>query len=70
MTKEEYEKFIKERHAKGYSNEDIVKIYCKMFQEKKISREQFEALLDSLGYNLSDRLKKLSDDDLRKSLFK
>lgn len=70
MTKEEYEKFIKERHAKGYSNEDIVKIYCKMFQEKKISREQFEALLDTLGYNLSDKLKKLSDDDLRKSLFK
>lgn len=70
MAKEEYEKFIKERHAKGYSNEDIVKIYCKMFQEKKISREQFEALLDTLGYNLSDKLKKLSDDDLRKSLFK
>ncbi len=41
-----------------------------MFQEKKISREQLEALLDTLGYNLSDKLKKLSDDDLRKSLFK
>ncbi len=68
MTKSEYETFIKSLHEKGWKDESIVAMFAKMFQDKKISRDEFEALLDTLGYGLTENLKKLSDDELRKSL--
>ena len=68
MTKNEYETFIKSLHEKGWKDESIVAMFVKMFQDKKISRDELEALLDTLGYGLTENLKKLSDDELRKSL--
>ena len=70
MTKDELEIFIKGLHSKGWEDEDIVKMFCGMFQDKKMSRDEFEALLDALGYGLSDELKKLSDEELRKTVLK
>ncbi len=68
MTKSEYETFIKTLRDKGWQDENIVAMFVKMFQEKKLSRAEFEALLDTLGYELKGEMKELSDDDLRKSL--
>ena len=68
MTKSEYETFIKTLRDKGWEDENIVAMFVKMFQEKKLSRAEFEALLDTLGYELKGEMKELSDDDLRKSL--
>ena len=68
MTKSEYETFIKTLRDKGWKDENIVAMFVKMFQEKKLSRAEFEALLDTLGYELKGEMKELSDDDLRKSL--
>ena len=70
MTKDELEIFIKGLHSKGWEDEDIVKMFCRMFQDKKMSRGEFEALLDALGYELSDELRKLSDEELRKTVLK
>ena len=68
MTKSEYETFIKSLRDKGWEDENIAAMFVKMFQDKKISRDELEALLDTLGYGLTENLKKLSDDELRKSL--
>ena len=68
MTKSEYETFIKTLRDKGWEDENIVAMFVKMFQEKKLSRAELEALLDTLGYELKGEMKELSDDDLRKSL--
>ena len=68
MTKSEYETFIKSLRDKGWKDENIAAMFVKMFQDKKISRDELEALLDTLGYGLTENLKKLSDDELRKSL--
>ena len=70
MTKGELEIFIKGLHSKGWKNEDIVKMFCKMFQDERLSRGEFEALLETLEYGLSDKLKSLSDDELRKAVLK
>ena len=68
MTKSEYETFIKSLRDKEWEDENIAAMFVKMFQGKKISRDELEALLDTLGYGLTENLKKLSDDELRKSL--
>ena len=68
MTKSEYETFIKSLRDKEWEDENIAAMFVKMFQDKKISRDELEALLDTLGYGLTENLKKLSDDELRKSL--
>ena len=70
MTKEELIGFVKMAHAKGYSNDDLAKMLVKMFQDGKCIREQFEALLDALGLELSGDLKNLNDDELKKTLLK
>ena len=70
MTEQEFRKFIEDQHQKGRSDEDIVKIFAKMFQDGESDRDEFEALIGALGYELSDELKSLSDEDLRKKVIK
>ncbi len=68
MTKEELNEFVKMAHSKGYSNNDIATMFGKMFQDGKCTRKQFEALLETLGFELNDELKGLKDDELKKTL--
>lgn len=70
MTKEEFEGFIADQKKGGKSEEDIVKIFSLMFQEEKLDREQYEAVLTALGYGLSEELKKMSDEELREEVIK
>ena len=70
MTKEELNEFVEMAYSKGYSNNDLARIFAKMFQDGKCTREQFEALLDTLGLELSDDLKDLNDDELKETLLK
>ena len=50
MTEQEFRKFIEDQHDAGRSDEDIVKIFAKMFQDGKSDRDEFEALIGALGY--------------------
>ena len=68
MTKEEFMGFIEDQKKSGKSEEDITKIFCLMFQEDELDREQFEAVLAVMGYELSDEYKKLSDDELKEKI--
>lgn len=70
MTKEEFEQFIRGLHVKGWTDDNIVTMFAKMFHDKKISRNEFLGMLEALGYGLSEKLEKLSDDELREAVFK
>lgn len=70
MTEQEFRKFIEDQHDEGRSDEDIVKIFAKMFQDGKSDRDEFEALIGALGYELSEDLRDLSDDELREKVVK
>ncbi len=70
MAKKEWSQFLEMAKAKGYSSYDIVKMLTKMFIEGKLNRDQFIILLETIGYDLSDNLRALSDDDLKKELQK
>ena len=70
MTEQEFRKFIEDQHQKGRSDEDIVKIFAKMFQDGESDRDEFEALIGALGYELSEDLRNLPDDELREKVVK
>ena len=70
MTEQEFRKFIEDQHGEGRSDEEIVKIFAKMFQDGKSDRDEFEALIGALGYELSEDLRGLSDDELREKVVK
>ncbi len=68
MTKEEWMQFLKMAKAKGYSGFDIAKMLSRMFADGKLGRDQLLALLESIGYGLSDELQAMDDDELRKNI--
>ena len=68
MTKQEFESFVNEQKESGKSEEEIVTIFCLMFKDGEIDREQFEAILTALGYEMSEKLKAMSDDELKKEV--
>ena len=70
MTEQEFRKFIEDQHDEGRSDEDIVKIFAKMFQDGESDRDEFEALIGALGYELSEDLRNLPDDELREKVVK
>ena len=65
MTKDEFMSFIDEQKKNGLSEEEIAIVFSKMFQDGKLSREQYEACLATVGYNLSEEYKAMSDEELK-----
>lgn len=63
MTKEEATKFFDEQKANGMSEDEILAVLYKMFQEDKIDEAQLEALCAVLGYELTEEFKAMSDED-------
>lgn len=70
MTEQEFKKFVEDQKEKGKSEKDIVTIFAKMFQDKKCTRDEFEGLINAMGYELSPELANLDDDELRSKVIK
>ena len=68
MTQQEFESFIEEQKKAGMSEEEISVVFCKMFQDGKLNREQLEACLAVLGYEMSDELKNMPDEELKEKI--
>lgn len=68
MTKEEFDSLIEEQKGKGMSEEDIVKAFCIMFKEGDLDREQLEACLAGVGYELTGELAEATDEELKEKL--
>ena len=68
MTKEEFDSLIEEQKQKGMSEEDIVKAFCIMFKDGDLDREQLEACLAGVGYELTGELAEADDEELKEKL--
>lgn len=63
MTVEEAKKVIEELKAQGETEEDIVGAFYMMFQDDKLSLEEFEDLIGLMDYELTEEFKKLSPEE-------
>lgn len=63
MTKEELESAIEELKEAGNSEEDIACSIYLMFSEGKINLEQFQAILEMLGYELDEDFLNMSEEE-------
>lgn len=70
MTETEFRTFINDLHAKGWDDENIAKMFAKMYQDRKISRDGFVGLLEAIGYGLTEEFQKLDDEELRERVLK
>lgn len=68
MTEEEFKSFIEEQKKAGMSEEDISVVFCKMFKDGKLDREQLEACLAVLGYEMSEELKAMPEEELKEKI--
>ena len=69
MTIEEGKKAIEELKAQGNSEEEIAGAFYLMFVEGKIDVDQFDALVNLLGYHLTDEFKNMSPEDQKEKGF-
>lgn len=65
MTKEEFQSLVAEYKEKGMSNEDMAMIFGKMFQDDALDRNEYEACLNAIGFELSEEYKQLPDEELK-----
>lgn len=68
MTKQEFDKLIQEQREKGMSDEDIAKVFAFMFKDGKLNREQIEGVLEAMGYEISEELKAMPDEEFKKEI--
>ena len=71
MTNEEYEKMVSRLQEElGLSKEDIAIGFFSSFYDGLIDRKQLDAVLAGIGFKVSDDYAKLSDEELKKKIFK
>lgn len=63
ITIEEAKKAMDEMMANGTSEDDMLGILYLMFRDDKISLDELEALVDALGYELTEEFKNMSPED-------
>lgn len=62
LTVEEAKKVIEELKSQGETEDDIVGIFFSMFQDDKLTLEEFEDLIGLMDYELTDKFKKMSPE--------
>ena len=63
ITIEEAKKAMDEMMAQGTSEDDMLGILYLMFQDDKISFDELEALVDALGYEITEEFRNMSPED-------
>lgn len=66
MTPEELTSAIKQMKAEGLDDNKIIGANFKMFQNGELTLEQFEAIIDQMGYHLSDEFKAMDPEAQKK----
>lgn len=54
MTKKEFDAMVKQMHQQGLDDDMIMKILYETFATKKCSFEDYELMVNWLGYELTD----------------
>lgn len=71
MTNEEYETMVSRLQKElGLSKEDIAIGFFSSFYDGLIDRKQLDAVLAGIGFKVSEDYAKLSDEELKKKIFK
>lgn len=63
MKKKDAEEFFNNLKRNGMTDDEILAVLYKMFQDDKISLDALEALCAVLGYELTDEFKNMSMED-------
>ena len=63
MTKNEAKQFFDGLKKKGYTDDDILSILYKMYQDDRLTLDQLEALCAVLGYEFTEEFKNMSLED-------
>ena len=63
MTKNEATQFFDGLKRQGYTEDEILAILYRLYQDDKISLDQLEALCAVLGYEFTDEFKNMSTED-------
>lgn len=69
MTKEQILTAIDQLKAEGYSEEEIIGAFYKMFSDEKITLQEFEDLVNLIGYELTEKFKNMSPEDQRTKFY-
>ena len=67
MSIEELKKAIEEMKAQGQSEEEIAGAFYLLFRDGKITLEQLEALVNVLGFELSDEFKAMDPEQQKEA---
>ena len=70
MTLLEAKKVIKEFQDKGVTDDDILGVLYLMFQDDKLTFEELDALVDSIGYEITEEFRNMSLEDKKTKGFK
>lgn len=63
MTVDEMKQAISQLKADGHNDDEILGAFYKMFQNDKLDLEQFEGVVNLMGYHLTDDFKAMSPED-------
>ena len=58
MTKKEFDAMVKQMHQQGLDDDKIMRILYETFASKKCSFEDYELMVNWLGYSLTDEFYK------------
>ena len=58
MTKKEFDEMVKQMHAQGLTDDEIMKILYETFISGKCSFQDYECMVNWLGYRLTDEFLK------------
>lgn len=62
MTKQELDKMVSSLKSEGYSEQDVLAGFYKLYTDEKLSLEELEGIVNLMGYHLSDEFKNASED--------
>ena len=66
MTVKEFNEFLDEMREKGYTDQMILVVLYSMYANHEFTTEEYENLINVMGYEFSDEFKNMSEEEKRK----
>ncbi len=66
MTVKEFNEFLDEMREKGYTDQMILIVLYSMYANNEFTTEEYENLINVMGYEFSDEFKNMSEEEKRK----
>ena len=66
MTVKEFNEFLDEMREKGYTDQMILIVLYSMYAKNEFTTEEYENLINVMGYEFSDEFKNMSEEEKRK----